>query len=106
MGNDESRKLVLARRARFVAAALAGVAASTTPLVAAVAVTEGCGGETSEPQPQPSLSVDASPGDGDARNDTGPQPCLSVDADVNEPTEAGNGDAAGPKPCLAPPSDP
>jgi hypothetical protein len=103
MGNDESRKLVLARRARFVAAALAGVAASTAPFAL-----EGCGGETTEDKeagPQPEWIRPK-----DAGKEAGPQPCLSVDADVSDPVDTGadggEEEDAGPKPCLAPPVDP
>ncbi len=104
MAENDSKKLILARRARFIAATLAGVAASTTPLVVGV---EACGGETEEQSPQPCLSMDAA-----IDRDAQPQPCLSVDADVSDPEDAGDGavddggakgDAdAEPQPCLAP----
>jgi hypothetical protein len=104
MGSDESKKLILARRARFMAAALAGVAATTTSLGAAL---EACGGETTQ-----------SPGDKDAS----PQPCLGATADPRPcltaaPQDAGKLDAAKdaeskdaasdaePQPCLAPAID-
>lgn len=111
MGSEDARKLILARRARFVAAALASVAATTTALGASV---EACGGET----------VDQGGG-----GDAGPQPCLSPTADprpclsqripdagrrdaseadaANDGGDAGGKDAdADPQPCLAPPIDP
>lgn len=101
MGNDDAKRLILARRARFVAAALASVAASTAGLTAGL---EGCGGETSERidggasssttssgNPQPCLSV----------QDPNPQPCLSPPL---EPVDASAGDdGAPPQPCLSPP---
>lgn len=80
--NDESRKKILARRASFVAAALASVA---------------CGKEPQE-QPQPCLSVPINyRPDAEAE----PQPCLSV---TQEPPP----DAGGPPPlpCLSPPIAP
>jgi len=107
MGNDDSKKLILARRARFVAAALASVAA-TTPLIVGA---EACGGETEEQSPQPCLSVDAEP-----PKDVTPQPCLSVDAeppkdatpqpclDIEPPKDAAGADAD-PQPCLFAPMD-
>ncbi|MBN9165759.1 MAG: hypothetical protein BGO98_45500 [Myxococcales bacterium 68-20] len=101
MGDDSARRLILARRARFVAAALAGVTA-TAGLAAA---TEACGGDTeTEQSPQPCLSVDADFGKADAA-EAGPQPCLSVDAQV--PVDSGDEDdaEAGPQPCLIAPLD-
>lgn len=78
MNDDEARKKILARRATFVAAALAGVSTA-------------CG---KEPQnvPQPCLSVPVS-------RDAGPEPCLSVvapavDAGAAEPSGAGATDLA------------
>ncbi|MBX3207045.1 MAG: hypothetical protein KF764_18505 [Labilithrix sp.] len=100
MGNDGNRKLILARRARFVAAALASVAATTTALAGAL---EACGGETEEPRtegkdagPRPCLSPTANP-----------TPCLGValPPDAGSATDGGADDAgldAEPQPCLAP----
>jgi len=105
MAADDDKKLILARRARFVAAALAGVSVA-------------CGKEPSQP-PQPCLSVPVQR-DADA-NEPPPQPCLSpmeppADAGEPTPTDAGSstttttkqqqGDAGMPPkpvPCLAPP---
>ena len=108
MGNDDSKKLTLARRARFVAAALASVAATTT-----AAGLEACGGESSESRfddggadtsPQPCLFVP----------NPNPNPCLSIDSavpDVDLPDggsddDGGDGGDGGkdaePQPCLAP----
>lgn len=101
-GNDDAKKLILARRARFLAAALATVATATTASVAG----GGCGGDT-EPttsdggtgtadgaEPQPCLA----PLPPDASGDTGvPQPCLSIAPDAGKDAE--------PQPCLQPPID-
>ena len=101
MGSEDAKKLILARRARFVAAALASVAATTTALGASL---EACGGET----------VDQGGG-----GDAGPQPCLSPTADprpclTQRVEDAGRRDAstddggkdagkdADPQPCLSP----
>ena len=85
MGDDESKRIILARRAKFVAAALAGLNAAM------------CGGETTS-EPQPCLSV--------ARDDGGspPQPCLSAPIDAARPDAADAADDADaePQPCLAP----
>ncbi len=93
--SDDAKKLILARRARFVAATLAGVGVA-------------CGKEpTPPPQPclsQPMTHLDAAP----------PEPCLSpmpppLDAgavapeaaDAGRPSEPDAGSK--PMPCLAPP---
>lgn len=94
MSEDELKKRILSRRAKFVAAAIAasGIAAA-------------CGGEVTGPGdastdgpkdtavdvPQPCLSAPFDAGD------AGPQPCLDVPLD-----DAGD---AGPQPCLVPPQD-
>jgi hypothetical protein len=80
--DDEARKKVLARRATFVAAALAGVSTA-------------CGKEPAQP-PQPCLSVAPI-------LDVGPQPCLSP-VPPSQPDET---DAGTPQPCLkvAPPAE-
>ena len=92
---DEARKKILARRATFVAAALAGVSTA-------------CGKEPSPP-PQPCLSQVNTPDDGAA-----PEPCLSpmpaaVDAGAPEPClrfavppQAEDGGRPMPQPCLTP----
>ena len=105
-GNDETRRLILARRARFVAAALASVAATTTALGASV---EACGGETTQ---QPGTAGDG----GNGTDGANPQPCLSPTANPQPclsrraPLDAGNkdadadADAGEPQPCLSPPA--
>lgn len=109
MAADDDKKLILARRAKFVAAALAGVAVA-------------CGKEPTPPA-QPCLSVpmqDRDAGRPDA--EPPPMPCLTpmrADHDAGPPatteraTDAGgpttrseHGDAGvppKPTPCLAPP---
>jgi hypothetical protein len=84
MGNDEAKRLILARRARFVAAALAGVAVA-------------CGGSTDDADPQACLSPPYQPRDAgsDADADAAPQPCL-------EPLPPDAGDDAEPQVCLSP----
>jgi hypothetical protein len=78
MGDDEAKRVILMRRARFVAAALAGLNAAM------------CGGETDGPSAGVPVAVD----DGGT-----PQPCLSATA----PPDAGASDAdAAPQPCLSP----
>lgn len=82
MGNDDAKRLILARRAKFVAAAIAGMAVA-------------CGGSA---DPEPCLSPVLQPRDAgpDADADTQPQPCL----DVSAPEDAGKD--AEPQPCLSP----
>lgn len=101
---DQDRAAILARRNRFVAAALAGLAGAS--LVAA------CGGETSagdagtgdaavEAAPQACLSPIQ-------ERDANPQPCLGApfeDAATRDAAPNDGGDAS-PQPCLsAPPPD-
>jgi hypothetical protein len=76
--NDDSKKLVLARRARFIAAAMAGVAG--------VAAADACA------PAEPCLSTYANPGEGGVEADA--QACLSVIGD--------SGNDATPQPCLDP----
>ncbi len=72
--SDPDRAAILARRQRFIALALAGLAGATT--------LDGCA-------PKPCLDV-STPQDAD------PQPCLSVSPDPTEPEPK-------PQPCLSPP---
>jgi hypothetical protein len=105
MAADDDKKLILARRAKFVAAALAGVSVA-------------CGKEPTQP-PQPCLSQPMV--HRDAEPEPPPQPCLSpmpndddasaAPIDAGPPSDGGTttrslqGDAGPPKPtpCLAPP---
>lgn len=92
----EDRKAILARRNRFVAAALAGLAGAS--LVAA------CGGEVTSGfdagNPQPCLKPRVEPEDASSdANDAAPQPCLTpIRPDAGEDAS----DGALPQPCLAP----
>lgn len=97
MGKDDPKSLILARRAKFVAAALAGVTGVATA----------CGGSTDETgsskNPEPCLGVQCCP-------DADPQPCLTpLQPDASDGGDASddgatNDDAdAEPQPCLAPP---
>jgi len=70
MGDDEGKRIILARRARFVAAAMAGMNAAM------------CGGETTG-DPRPCLSI--TQGDGGS-----PQVCLSPPL---QPFDGGRADA-------------
>ncbi len=89
---DDARRLILARRARFVAAALASVAVTA----GVAAGTEACGGGVeqtdagSDAAPRPCLDI--------VPDDAAPRPCLDIAPDASD-------DDAGPKPCLAPPLD-
>ena len=91
MGTDDAKRLILARRAKFVAAAVAGIAAA-------------CGGAETSPEPCLSqvLNRDAGP-DGevssDASADAEPRPCLDLPL-TDASTDAG--DDAEPQPCLSP----
>jgi len=92
--SDDQKKIVLARRAKFVAAAVASVGIA-------------CGKEQAEP-PRPCLSQVYVPPDAE------PQPCLSPvaveppDAATEDAAMPMPSDAATPVPCLsvAPPRKP
>lgn len=98
--DDEARKIVLARRARFVAAAVAGVGVACRNPSA-----EAC----LSPPPEPCLSVvpDRRPVDAGATGSTGtppevppaePQVCLKVRA---TPPDEDAGPKPSPAPCLS-----
>lgn len=82
--SDDTKKLIMARRARFVAAALAGLAA------------DGCGKTTASADAGQEVDANASP----------PTPCLAVPFDF-QPPDAGADSAAdaapppAPQPCLS-----
>lgn len=86
--SDDAKRAILARRARFLAAAIAGVGVAA------------CGGETEGPSPQPCLepAIDA----GDAGDDGAPEPCLGMPAPDAEPEPCLSAPApdAEPAPCL------
>lgn len=78
--NDDAKKLVLARRARFIAAAMAGVAG--------VAIGDACA------PAEPCLSTYANPPEGGVEADA--QACLSVVADAgSDATDASDASDAG-----------
>ena len=83
MENDDAKRLILARRARFIAGALAGVAVA-------------CTSSTDTTKPQVCLEPAF---DGGADDGGNPQPCLSQ---YIPPDAGGDADAAGPQPCLTP----
>ena len=86
MGNDDAKRLILARRARFVAAAVAGIAAA-------------CGGSTEDSKPKPCLE----PVLRDAGADADPKPCLTpLPPDADVVVDAGADADAEPQPCLSP----
>ncbi len=103
--DDEDRQAILARRSRFVASALAGLAGAS--LVAA------CSG--SEANPQPCLSGPFTPTASTPTATAMPTPCLSPIPPDSGPGDAGTdassdaepgadaGRDAGPFPCLIPP---
>lgn len=116
MGDDErddlDRDAILARRRRFIAAALTGLVmthcSSTVEGVDAATdvASDAAGDVTTDRGPQPCLTPlppDAGPDAGTAQpclgalpDDAGPQPCLSADA--GPPVDVGFD--AGPQPCL------
>ena len=84
--SDDAKKAILARRAKFIAAAVAsvGIACGKTPM--------------SSPEPCLSIAVD---------HDAAPMPCLSMplrppDAGATAPADAGSDAEAGPKPIPMP----
>jgi hypothetical protein len=91
---------ILARRARFVAAALGAIGTGVTACSCALVCLE------------PALSdtgvADTDAGDTrDATTDTGAQPCLTADTppDTNFDTAVSDTADTGPMPCLEPPLD-
>src|SRR5688500_18363927 len=82
MGSDDARRLILARRARFLASALASLSVAVA-----------CGGGTeSEANPQPCLRKVP---DGGMSADAEPQVCLG-------PTQQDAGKDGEPQVCLSP----
>ena len=80
MGDEESRRLILARRARFVAAALAGVAGSTS----ACGKAEPCLSQIVNVPPPDTGAPTGDAGAEDADADALPQPCLTPDLDSGD----------------------
>src|SRR5687767_2872373 len=106
MGNDDARRILLARRARFIAAALASITATGTAVVAGA---EGCGGDTEQSDggdPKPCLTQKPClepPAQKDSSTDAPPQACLKIAPDAS--TDANKDADAEPQPCLSPPID-
>lgn len=94
MSDDELKKRILSRRAKFVAAAIAasGLAACGGEVGGPADAAADAPKDTAADVPQPCLSAPF-----DAGPDTGPQPCLDVAVDAGPDT--------GPQPCLVPPQD-
>ena len=89
MSNDELKKRILARRAKFVAAALAA---------SGLGVAAACGGDVTK----------AGDAGTDAAADSPPQPCLSPpqsDASFDAPSDSSADADATPQPCLVPIED-
>lgn len=80
---DKAKRLILARRARFVAAALASVA---------VTGAEACGGGT-EPVPTSEDGGTSSGSSGTSGTSGNPQPCLT-------PPNPSSSSSGNPQPCL------
>lgn len=100
-GDDDTRRIILGRRARFLAAALASVSAGA----GVASATDACGGTVEQPAPEPCLGAPYNP-------DAQPQPCLSkiaedagqdADAALDGASDAAFDADAEPQPCLAPP---
>jgi len=83
MKDDDARRLILARRARFIAAALTGAGITAA----------GCSGDTEcgadPPSQSPAQRAQAEPSDattdGNDASDAGPQICLSIRVDEGCP---------------------
>lgn len=106
MGDDSAKKLILARRARFVAAALATLATTATAVEACGGDTDTAGDATDGGSPQPCLSPPATVRDaGGSDADAGPQPCLSPPRTIQDAGDDADADAGVPQPCLAVPPD-
>ncbi|MEZ4408147.1 MAG: hypothetical protein R3A52_16970 [Polyangiales bacterium] len=120
--DDEDREAILARRKRFIASALAGLAmvssanCSTSQTCLRIAlpedaqedVTDASDAADSTPQPCLSRPPDDVPIVTDAP-DAGPQPCLTPPLDVPDvpevPDTGPDAPDVGPQPCLTPPLD-
>ena len=101
MSTEDDKAKILARRARFIAAALASAGLA--------AAAPACGGETGGPEGSELPEKEGGARDAQAEPqvclsgpeplpDAGPEPCLSP-----EPPDAGSDADAGPQPCLVPP---
>jgi hypothetical protein len=132
MTDDESKRIILSRRARFVAAALASAGLAAGPACGGdvedgsngAGGSGGSGGEARDAsrdrrdEPQVCLSPPGGFGGGGAGGAGGsagssggvggssltdaPMPCLSPPIDAQPPREDASATDAGPQPCLAP----
>jgi hypothetical protein len=101
MSDDDAKKIILARRARFVAAAVAsvGIACGKTESGPPMPCLSIAVPNDAEPPPQPCLSVPLPPDAGPP-----PMPCLSpmpADASAFDPPADAGADATIPVPCLS-----
>lgn len=86
MTDDEPRKRILARRAKFIAAAMAGLGTATA--------CDRCGGPGASPGPCLSVSVVVPDAGATIEEDAAPpRPCLEI---MDSPLDAGR-----PHPCLS-----
>lgn len=106
MDDDVDRASILARRARFIAAALAGLAgaAATSSCDCGGVIIEdgnggqGAGGEGGTPQPCLSMPLGGMGGEGGT-----PQPCLEAPlGGMGGEGGVSTGEGGTPRPCLAP----
>ncbi|MBI2393845.1 MAG: hypothetical protein HYV09_30010 [Deltaproteobacteria bacterium] len=121
MSSHDVKSKILARRARFVAAAVAsaGLLGCGSKMEACLSLAPDTGGDTiSDTKPEACLTVDATI---DTGVDTGPGVCLSPEWDSGAPDGATDAEPeasvclsmpldtgvfdTGPEPCLAPPPD-
>jgi len=96
--DDDTKKLILARRARFIAAALAGAGLSSGSITA-------CGDSEGDKTvvPQPCLSI-AGPRDASADPDAASPDAVTTTDDAATPSDGNpDSDDALPQPCLVPP---
>jgi len=99
--HDPDREAIMARRRRFIAVALGGLAGCTpgkpgpTPTTTTTTTGTTTGGESSESGHE---------GGTESGTDTAPQPCLKYDLPPSSESESDSGTETGtPRPCLTPP---
>lgn len=97
--NDDDRQSIIARRARFIAAALAtlagGMASSEGCSDVTIVDDDGGTGGAGAGQPQPCLAPNIGGAGGAGGEGGAPQPCLGMPL-------GGGGEGGMPQPCLAP----
>jgi len=89
---EDDREAIVARRNRFVKAALLGLAGATLAAACSDSAVTGDGGADA------SADTTTTP---TSTGTTPPQPCLSIAIDADAP----DANEAGPQPCLVPPLD-